>query len=404
MGTVQAEDDKAAERVAWFHGISDARKVATQTGRPLFVAIHVRPGVASPEATQRLERWIQVYADPGLVALSREFACVLRVIQAPEGKDPDRDTGPAAVHLVVDGTSRVLARLDLDAPASGAEGVRRLTRILQGGLENFGALPTGAPQISPAMVARTKVDLSGISPSKPVGVPHGVPGVRLRLRWELPAPKLEGAASDRIRAAVRMRWDGAGPFDLGAIEFGAGEDIDEPIDVRFDAIEGLAELATKGTHRVDLYLVPLPGSYPFSQGPLHVGRVWIDLGEGGGGGGASSDNEKEQPEDPPPQPQPQPDEGEQPLPPPPPPEREEVVQPFVNEGETVKKEDAVVAVKDPDGGVKPPKQVPLEEALRDFEKRKESEVARETIPASERAFLRRYFEQLERAVKGKVGK
>ena len=100
LGTVQAEEPRpapAAERIAWFHRISDARKVATQAGRPLFVAIHVRPGVASPEATRRLERWIQVYADPAVVALSREFACVLRVIQAPEGKDPDRDTGPAAV-------------------------------------------------------------------------------------------------------------------------------------------------------------------------------------------------------------------------------------------------------------------------------------------------------------------
>ena len=46
----------------------------------------------------------------------------------------------------------------------------------------------------------------------------------------------------------------------------------------------------------------------------------------------------------------------------------------------------------------------LRAPLREFEKRKEAEVAREAIPAGERAFLRRYFELLERAVKGSKGK
>jgi len=395
-----AQPAKDAAHVAWFQDMTLARKVAAQTGRPLFVAIHVRPGVASPEATWRLERWIAVYADAGIVALSRRCACVLRVIQAPEGKDPDADRAPAAVHLVVDADSRVLARLDDDAPTDLAAGVHRLRSILRGGLANFGAIPADAPLIEPGMVARTQADLAGISPSRPVGVPLGASGVRLRLRWELPAPALEGAAERRVKARVHMRWDGEGPFEVGRVEFGSGEVIDAPVDVRFDEIEGLAALATKGKHRVDLYLDPLPGSYPFSRGPLHVGRVWIDLGDGGGGGGANSDNEEEKPDKPPPAPEPVPDEGSEPLPPPPPPEREEVVQPFVNEGETVEKDDAVVAVEDPDGGVKPPKQVPLEQLLREFEKVKEREVSREGVAAGARSYLRRYFEQLERAVKG----
>ena len=360
-------------RIAWFQEMAAARTVATQTGRPLFIALHVRPNVASPEATRRLERWSAVYADPEIVALSRQCACVLRVIQAPEGKDPDTDRGQAAVHMLVDGTSRLLARLDADEPKDG--------------------------------VARTQVDLAGISPSKPVGVPLGVPGVRLRLRWELPAPTLQGAQQDRVKAQVRMRWDGEGPFDVGRGEFWSGAEIDTPIDVRFDAFEGLAPLATKGKHRVDLYLDPLPGSYPFSQGALHVGRVGVDLGEGGGGDGSSSDSEEEKPDEPPPsKPQPVPDEGQEELPQPPTPQREEVVQPFVNEGETVEKDDAVVAVEDPEGGVKPPKQVPLEQALRDFEKVKEREVTREGIAAGERTFLRRYFDLLERAVKAAAKK
>ncbi len=412
---VQAEDDvpeaaapkaPAGPRIAWFHNLTAGRQVAAQTGRPIFVAIHVRPAVASPAATERLERWIKLYRTPEIIDLSREFACVLRVIQAPEGKDPDADQAPAAMHLVVDGTSRVLARDDTSTPAPGARGVEQLRTLLRDGLTNHGPLSKDAPRIDPGMVARTKVDLRGISPSLPVSVPHGVPGVRLRLRWELPTPTLGGAASDVIRATVRMLWDEQGPFDVGQVEFEAGAEIDVPLDLRFDEIEGLAVLATKGKHRVDLYLVPREGSYPFSRGPLHVGRVWIELGDGGGGGGASSDNQEDEESEPdaPPKPQPEPDVGQEPPPPPPPPEREEVVEPFVNEGETVEKEDAVVAVEDPDGGVKPPKQVPLEQALREFEKRKEDEIAREGISARERSFLQRYFELLQRGVKGKAKK
>ncbi len=397
-----AHTPKTGPRIAWFHRMSDARKIATETGRPLFVAIHVRGSVASPAATARIERWSALYDEPSIVELSRRCACVLRVIQAPEGADPDKDGKPAAFHLVVDGSSRVLARLDVSAPEAGEAGRRQLGRILRGGLKNFGAIATDAPLITQAMVARTKLKLDGISPSKPVAVPLGVPGVRLRLRWELPAPTLQGAEADRIRATVRMRWDDRGPFDIGQVEFGAGEEIDQPIDVRFDEIEGLAELATQGTHRVDLYLVALPGSYPFSKGPLHVGRVWIELGDGGGGGGASTESESEpKPDETPPPPPPKPDEGKEELPPPPPPEREEVVDPFVNEGDAVQKDDAVVAVEDPDGGVKPPQQVPLELALREFEKLKEREVSRAGFSSRDRDLLRRYFEALARTVGAK---
>ena len=59
-----------------------------------------------------------------------------------------------------------------------------------------------------------------------------------------------------------------------------------------------------------------------------------------------------------------------------------------------------VAVEDPDGGVKPPRQVPLEQALREFEKLQEREVGREGISSRDRDFLRRYFELLRRAVQG----
>ena len=83
-GVARAEEDRGP-RIAWFHDLGAARKAAEAAGRPLFVALHVRPAVATPGAAERLERWVEVYRDPALVDLSRRFACVLRVVQAPEG-------------------------------------------------------------------------------------------------------------------------------------------------------------------------------------------------------------------------------------------------------------------------------------------------------------------------------
>ena len=78
VSSVRAEDEPAGpkERIAWFSSLVEARKVAAKTGRPIFVAMHVRPRVASPAATARTARWLQAYHDPDVVALSRELACV----------------------------------------------------------------------------------------------------------------------------------------------------------------------------------------------------------------------------------------------------------------------------------------------------------------------------------------
>jgi hypothetical protein len=380
--------------VAWFTSLSEARKVAAETGRPLWIAMHVRPYVASPDASQRMEAWTAAYRDPRVVEWSRNFACVLRVISAPEGGDPDVDAAAlSASHLVIDDTSRVLIRRDGAAEEIGGAG--GLLRMLRAGLRAFGPIPAETPLIDEQRVARTERSIEGLGPMNPIGVPLDAPGVRVRLRWELPTPALGATDDARILAEVQMRWDGQGPWLLGPIAFGAGENVDLPIEIRFAAHEGLAELATQGTHRVDLYLLPQEGSYPFSRGPLHVGRVWIDLGEGGGGGGGGSENEQddqaqeEQPE--PPQPIPEGEQERQPEPPPPTP-RTEVVKAFQNEGEAVEKEDAVVAVEDPDGGVKPPKRVPIQEALRAFEKQAEKAVRREGISPRDRDFYRSYFD------------
>lgn len=404
--SLRAEDepagDAAAESVAWFTSLDEARKIAVETGRPIFVAMHVRPRVASPQATVRTKRWLQAYHDEGVVELSRELACVLRVNAAPEGKDPDVDQGaPAAVHMVIDASGRVLARLDADLPP--APGV--VARLLRRGLRVHGDIPPRSPRIDERLVARSERRIEGMTPMKPVGVPHDAPGVRVRLRWELPAPELVGEGPKQVRARVTMRWDDTGPYLLGGLAFEPGAQIDEPFDIRFDEHEGLAKLATKGLHRVDLHLEPDIGSYPFSRGPLHVGRVWIELGDGGGGGGGGS---SEQPQ---PEPKEEEKDEEQPDPNPDgvldPPQlkpdeaQDDVIDPFVGEGETVTKDDAIVAVEDEDAGVKPPARVPLEQALRAFEKQREAAIRDDAVSARERAFLRRYFELLAKHAAGR---
>ncbi|MDF1702842.1 MAG: hypothetical protein P1V36_16960, partial [Planctomycetota bacterium] len=48
---VHGEEEPAkADGIAWFSSLAEARAVAAKTGRPLFVAMHVRPRVASPAA------------------------------------------------------------------------------------------------------------------------------------------------------------------------------------------------------------------------------------------------------------------------------------------------------------------------------------------------------------------
>ncbi len=386
------------EKVAWFGSVRDARKAADETGRPLLVAIHRRPIAASPEFEKRLGAWVDRYHDPVVVEQTRAFSCVLRLLPAAVEARPDSDT-PLVTHLVLDAKNRVLLRID------GETNTDAFVRFLQRGLRAFGPIAADAPRIDAARVKKRPVQ--GSSALRPVGIPKGAPGVRVRLRWELPAPDLSGAETEDVMARVLMRWDGAGPWDLGPVSFGPGDDLDLPVEVHFGKLEGLAELATEGKHRLDLYLDPESGSYPFSKGPLHVGRVWIEIGEGGGGGGGGGGDEPddpEQPEDAPPdQPAPMP-EGEDPDPlPPPKEERTEVVDPFVRDGDdTVKKEDAVVAVEDPDAGVKPPKRVPIEEALRDFDKMKERAVGEERLSPRERTFLQRYFEALRRIVVGRA--
>ena len=80
---------------------------------------------------------------------------------------------------------------------------------------------------------------------------------------------------------------------------------------------------------------------------------------------------------------------------------DEAVAPLDAKGDTVKKDQAVVAVRDENAGSVPPPPVPLEEALKDLERVVERAVSAEHVLPADRSFVRRYLEALRRAAEGK---
>ncbi len=428
---VAADDGDAprkAPTVAWFDDIPTARAAATKLGRPIWIALHPRIAEADAKWPLRVALWKTVYGDAALVAKSRGFACVLRMVGgppipvAPRPEDSTVDMRPRApqplqgpMHLIVDATgTRLLARQDDWRAAPGQDSVDALLTLLDLGARRADPVPPDSPEIGHALVRATPPARQGGDPANALPVGEDMPGLEVDLRWDLPLPKLvDGNEGEKLYARVTMYWDGSGPFDVGNVMLTPGEEVDEKVVVRFDAYEELQPLRTKGRHRLDFYIRPEPGSFKFSDGPLHVGLLWIETGDGGGGGGGGDDNSNKPPDQPQPQdqeeekkedetqPTPQPQ-----TPPDPPPEIPddeldiEVIDPFVREGDMIKKDDAIVAVPDDDAGVKPPKRVPLEDALRDFEKVLQRAVDWESYSPRMRDFLRRYFEEMRRRAGG----
>jgi len=204
---------------------------------------------------------------------------------------------------------------------------------------------------------------------------------------------------------------------LGPMSAEAGEKVEQPRDLDLGRIEALEELLTPGRHVAQTVLRPRRGPW---REPLESRRLEIVLEEGGDGSGAGdSDQAEPQPQaETPPQPQPAPEPEPEPQPPPEPPppvpegpeERpappppgegpDEVVDPLVrHHDETVRKEEAVVAVPDPEAGLEPPPQVPLSEALAEFERVVERALGDERARGADRDFLLRYFRLLREGAK-----
>lgn len=229
--------------------------------------------------------------------------------------------------------------------------------------------------------------------------------LELRLRWKTDEPLPAAWAGDLV-----LLFDGE-EFPLGALEAerGASVDVAEPLDL--GELEALQERLTPGRHVAQALLRPTAGPW---RATLESNRLEILLDPDGSGGDGDGEDEQSEPEPQPagqpeeqPQPEPEPEpepppppptpEGpdEQPVPPPPGEGPEVVVDPLVRHpDETVLKEDAVVAVPDPEAGLKPPPPVPLSEAMRQFQKIVEHAMGDERLRAADRGFLLRYFRAL----------
>ena len=418
-GPVQAEKD-AATQIAWFDDLDTARTAANELGRPLFIAVHARLAPEARAWPRDPAAWAKVYADKRIISRSRAFCCVVHLVgKAPE---PEREVGdqrPDAgvpflgpMHLLLDPTgTRVLGRADGWSAAAGEESVVALAGLLDRGLSRADPIADDVPVADAAFVAKQRARPVEGDALAPVGLGLDAPGLRIHLSWPLPLPAPgDDAHAQALRAAVTAYVDGEGPLGLGNVALQPGEPVDVAVDLRFDEHEGLRERLEKGPHRIDVYIEPVKGSFAFSTEPLHVGLVWIELGDGGGGGGGA---QQQQPQPEPDQPSPEKtgagneeEEPDQPEPPPPPTtERPEVIEPFIRDGEEVMKDDAIVGVEDENAALEPPPAQPGQRSLREFEKQLESAVGWERIPPAERAFLLRYFRALRRlAEQGRDGK
>ena len=393
---LRAEEDVPAPRgesVAWFAQVEHALVAGRETGRPIWIALHARPAQGEARWPHALGPWLALYRDPEVVAASRGFACALTLKFLPT----DTVLAESPVHVVLDADGRVLAQSVGWSAAPGRASREALVDLLARGAAAYGPVARDAPVLDADAVSRRTPRRD---PAAPLRLGLEAPGLRMRLRFPFVLPDL-GVRDRSGRAApmparLTMTWDDAGPFVLHDILLEPGRALDVPLDVRFDDVEGLREHVTRGKHRLDLYVGPVPDGPRVVPQPVLVGRALVEIDDGTGGGGGGADEPPPQPPPEPPPPEPTPETGDEPPPPPEPtpPSRVEVVEPFTADAEAMQKDDAVVAVRDPDAGTQAPTYRPLDEALPELERSAEEALSRERLAPDERAFLVRYFDAL----------
>ena len=255
-----------------------------------------------------------------------------------------------------------------------------------------------------------------------------------RLDLEVPDPKkkwnawVARLATDQplpvgLEGSLSVIVDDAGPFGpVGSLAAPAGLVADATADVQGDAPPGAKARLTPGRHEARLRFKPAGG--PWRQS-IDSRAVEIVVPPPQPNGGKSPPPPEPPPKPPPPEPKPAPPPPPAPAPKPPsprppppspppptpapgpgpkPPEvtfHDEAVAPLDAKGDTVKKDRAVVAVRDENAGSVPPPPVPLEEALKDLERVVERAVSAEHVLPADRSFVRRYLEALRRAAEGK---
>lgn len=230
------------------------------------------------------------------------------------------------------------------------------------------------------------------------GVPGGEAWLRLRVAADARLP-----AGVELLAGLELLWDDADAgrravAEVGELATQGGEVAPLALDLDLRALPALAGRLTPGLHVAQARLVPRADPFRQAQRSLPL-EVEIPPPQAGGA--------------PPPAPSSPPPPAPAPPPPPPPPapeppgpgpqprgSREEAIVPFINPGETVRKERAVVAARAPEAALAPPPPQPLEEALREPARVAEQAVARERIAPADRDFVRRYFQVLRQLVEG----
>ncbi len=381
--------------VVWTSDLDRAYAQARAQGTAVFLAVHYRGGAGAPTGRADPEAWRAVYDDPRVARAARGFVACQRVRSLP----PDADARPRAPdHLVLAPDGRVLARLDGGTVAPGEAAVLALVDLLDRGRRQLGTGRAEGPTAPPAAPGSADASGAGAVPG-PLGLAPRARGVRVHLGFLGVLPPVPGGAG-ALDARVLAAWDRKPPVDVGRVRIRSGVAApDLPVDVPFASL-GADDPLPRGPHEIAVWIAPAPGGYRFADAPIYLGLVRIDVGEGGGGGGGASGPRPDPTEpQPPPSPAAPKGAGEKAPPPPKPPGPTEVVQPFVRDPDAprVKKEDALVAVPDPDHALRPPSTVPLSDALRDLDRVIEHAMGDEHVSAADRAYLVRYFEALRRA-------
>ncbi len=392
----RAEDEAPTSGgVAWFADAEVAMRAARDVGRPVWIALHARPATGATPWPHDLSAWQALYRDPDVVAASRAFACVVQLKFLPT----ERVIEESPTHVVIDADGRVLAQSAGWRHAVGDPSKRALLDLLARGAAAFGTMARDAPVLDADEVSRRSPRAEAHAPSR---LPIDAEGLRVRLRFVIALPDFGQRTPDGrpapVPARVTMTWDDAGPWNVEDVLLEPGRSFDRSFDIAFDRFDGLRALATPGSHRLDLHLGPFPGGPAVVDEPVLVGRAIVEIADGtSSGGGDEEEPSRPDPAAEPPPPEPEIAEGEEPPPPPAPPpapDRVEVVEPFAADAAPIRKDDAIVAVRDPDAGTEAPRFRPLEEALPDLDRAAEQALRREVLGADDRAYLLRYFDAL----------
>ncbi len=417
---LRAEDDApSTENVTWKKSLREAYQIAKREQKPLFVAMHEPTGATSRAWPASATGWAALYRHPRVVSELTAYVCVQQ-IRSPallRGFRSASETQGAPYLMVLDASQRALALEDRWTAAQGDASVEALVSFLRTARQRYETLQLAKPATDEPTEGREEASRRALPQAgsilKPTPLSMKSPALRIHLRWSLPAPALRtpGAknperstrtnASQRV--GVNMMWDDQGPFALEPLTITPGEAIEHALDIRLNRIEALQPFLTKGKHAITIFLREFDGTSSLGNARVPVARVWVALGEGGGGGGAQNEptpDERNKGEDEADKPIPD-KENEKPPQVEPEEERQEVVDPFVRNDETVKKDDAIVAVEDENAGLKQPQPEITEEQLRQFEALRTAALRDGRISKSEAEFLARYFAALKKRATSK---